>query len=288
MVLPTKTAQGYLWPSPIGSGTKINPNVGVTRGLFYDGHSYYDALETQLTKKMGRGFQAQVSYTWSKNIDTGTAGVSGDTFANSIASPLWFDMSLNRGLSDLNITHNLVANYTWMLPNPSWASGPAGWVLRGWQTGGIYRASSGVPFTVSIGGDPLGQKSDHAYDVPNRVMGGDCSSLTTGNPLAYIKTQCFTVPTPANLRGNAGRNILTGPGLQNVDFSLFKNNRIREKVDAQFRVEIFNIFNHANFAPPLDNTNAFDGNLKPIGSFGQIDSTATPERQIQFAVKLTF
>jgi hypothetical protein len=309
MVLPTKIPQGYLWPTPSGSGTRINPNAGVIRGLFYNGHSYYDSLETQLSKLMKHGFQAQVAYTFSRNIDTGTAGVAGDTFANSIPGLLWFDTKLNRGLSDLNITHNLVVNYTWTLPGTNGMSGPVAWALNGWQLGGIYRASSGVPFSVPIGGDPLGELSDHAFDVPNRLSGPGCGSLVNpGNPVQYIKTQCFSFPTApdqafynancdpkfkfpncGNLRGNAGRNILTGPGLSNFDFSLFKNNRIpriSEQFNAQFRVEVFNILNHANFAPPLDNNTLFDQKGNVVSGAGLIDGTASPERQIQLALKL--
>jgi hypothetical protein len=302
MVLPSLTPQGYLWP--VTGGVRVNPNAGVIRGLFYDGHSDYDSLQTQLSKLMKHGFQAQVAYTFSRNIDTGTAGVAGDTFANSIPGLLWFDMKLNRGLSDLNITHNLVVSYTWTLPSPE-ASGLATWAIRGWELGGIYRASSGVPFSIAVGGDPLGEQSDHAYDVPNRLFGAGCGSPTTGDPHHYIKTQCFAMPTapnmafwqancnPAgafplclNLRGDSGRNTLIGPSLSNFDFSVFKNNHISERLNAQFRVEVFNILNHANFAPPLDNNTLFDQGGQPVENAGLIDATASSERQIQLALKL--
>lgn len=290
MVLPTLTPQGYLWPLNPTNNMRVNPNAGVIRGLFYNGHSYYDALETQLSKQMRHGFQAQVSYTFSRNIDTGTSGVAGDTFANSIPALLWFNTRLNRGLSDLNVTHNLVVNYTWTVPDKNFLPGAANWALHGWELGGIYKASSGVPFTPVIDGDPLGQLSDHAFDAPNRHTGPGCNSLVNpGNPINYIKTQCFAFPNPTNLRGNAGRNILIGPGLSNLDFSLFKNNRIQrisEQFNAQFRVEIFNILNHANFASPLDNSTLFDQSGGTISNAGLINATSSPERQIQFALKL--
>jgi hypothetical protein len=136
----------------------------------------------------------------------------------------------------------------------------------------------------------LGELSDHAFDVPNRLSGPGCSSLVNpGNPVQYIKTQCFAFPNPVNLRGNAQRNILIGPGLSNFDFSVFKNNRIpriSEQFNAQFRVEVFNILNHANFAPPLDNNTVFDEGGNPVSGAGLIDGTASPERQIQLALKL--
>ena len=99
--------------------------------------------------------------------------------------------------------------------------------------------------------------------------------------------QCF------NLRGNAGRNILTGPGLTELDFSLFKNNyisRISERFNIQFRAELFNILNHANFAPPAspNNTDIFDGTGTLSPTAGLLTRTTTSSRQIQFAVKVIF
>jgi hypothetical protein len=94
-----------------------------------------------------------------------------------------------------------------------------------------------------------------------------------------------------NLRGNAGRNILTGPGLTNLDFSVFKNNsvtRISENFKVQFRAELFNILNHPNFATPNtpNNTDIFDSKGNPNGAAGLLNSTTTTSRQIQFALKL--
>jgi hypothetical protein len=107
-------------------------------------------------------------------------------------------------------------------------------------------------------------------------------SATKGDP-NYL--WCF------NLRGNAGRNILIGPGLTNLDFSIFKNNRVRrisENFNVQFRAEFFNVLNHANFSVPVtpDNTDIFDSTGAPTGVAGQLTSTTTTAREIQFAIKL--
>jgi hypothetical protein len=96
-----------------------------------------------------------------------------------------------------------------------------------------------------------------------------------------------------NLRGNAGRNILTGPGTTEVDFSIFKNNYIRkisENFNVQFRAEMFNILNHANFSPPVtpDNTDIFDPTGAPTGVAGLLTRTSTTAREIQFAIKVIF
>jgi len=345
LVLPTKSPAGYLWPQvdvlgnlytpqcnqtdPNGSDpapcippNPINPNYGSVRGMFYRGSSYYNALETQLAKRMSHGFQVQGTFTWAKSMDTSSASLAGDTFGNSISSLPWFDLKLNRGLSDFNVGRTFVLNGTWEVPSPKSLSAPAQWALGGWQLGLIFTASDGVPFSATwgTGSDPLNSLSSDDWDVPNRLGGPGCKTLTNpGNPINYVKTQCFAVPTapdmafwtancsPAppsagapvpfppcfNLRGNAGRNILIGPGLTEWDFSLFKNNyirRISERFNVQFRAEIFNILNHANFAPPTapDNTDIFDGTGAPTGVAGFLSKTTTTAREIQFAVKVIF
>ena len=113
--------------------------------------------------------------------------------------------------------------------------------------------------------------------------------MNSGSPVHYIKTQCFTFPLTGTLLGDAGRNILTGPGQTNLDFAVVKNMRVHKISDtsrAQFRAELFNALNHANFMPPLDNLKLFDAKGQPIASAGLLTATATTARQIQFALKL--
>jgi Carboxypeptidase regulatory-like domain/TonB-dependent Receptor Plug Domain/TonB dependent receptor-like, beta-barrel len=324
LVIPTKTSVGYVWPFD-SSGNPldpINPNFGSVRGMFYRGHSQYDALEAQLAKRMSHGFQVQGVFTWGKSIDTSSASVAGDTFGNSISSLHWFDMRLSRGLSDFNVGRTIVLNGTWEVPTPKSLAAPAQWALGGWELGLIFTASDGVPFTATwgTGSDPANTNSGDDWAFPNRLSGPGCKTLTNlGNPNNYIKTQCFAIPTAPNmafwnqfcdpvppsvggpvafplcynLRGNSGRNILIGPGVTSLDFSLFKNNyikRISERFNVQFRAEIFNILNHANFAPPSTptNTDIFDGagNLNPVA--GALTTTTTTAREIQFAIKVIF
>jgi len=290
IVPPISTSQGYLWPLPVGSGTRLNLNAGRITAGYWNADSYYDALQVKIKKQFARA-SLQGSYTWGKSIDTSSGSMVGDEYSNSISSPLWFVPRLNRGLSDFNVAHNLEINYNWQIGTPKWASGVTGWAISGWQLGGVLAASTGVPFTAGVGGDALGIKStDPNIDVPNLVGGPGCgSAVNSGNPVHYIKTQCFAVPDPIALRGNLGRNTLTGPGLLTFDFSVFKNNyikKISDRFNAQFRAEFFNLLNHTNFSPPLDNRNIFDSGGSPIGNAGLITSTQTPSRQIQFAIKL--
>ena len=312
LVIPTLTQYGYLW-SP--SGTVINPNYGSVRGLFYEGHSYYNALEAQLSKRLSHGFQVQSVFTWAKSMDTSSASVAGDTFGNSISSLDWFDMRLSRGLSDFNVDKTVVVNGTWELGTPKTLSAPAQWALGGWELGLIFTASGGVPFTPTwgTGSDPALTQSSDDWAFPNRRGGSGCSTLTNpGNPVNYIKTNCFIVPVwpgdqtswaancvgPVypqcfNLRGNSGRNILIGPGVTSLDFSVFKNNYIKsisERFNIQFRAEIFNILNHPNFAPPIQgvNTDIFDGTGTPNPTAGLLTRTTTTAREMQFALKVIF
>ncbi len=288
-VLPTLTSRGYLYPDP-GTATRINENFGRIGGVLWNQDSYYHALEVRITKAMSHNVQIQGAYTWSKSIDTGSTSIGTDAFGNSLINPPFFAGRQLRSLSDFDQRHNLVVHYTWVLDYAKSLPTPAQAILGGWQLGGIVQASSGVPFSVLLGGDPLGQGTSDNTALPDRVSGPGCSTLTNpGNPLNYIKLQCFSYPNPATLMGNLRRNSLIGPGLLNLDMSLFKNNRIRrisEDFTVQFRVEAFNLFNHANFAPPLANNTVFDESGAAVPLAGRIDATATPSREIQFGLKL--
>jgi carboxypeptidase family protein/TonB-dependent receptor-like protein len=310
--------QGYIW-SPATFSNPVNSTFGQIEGLMWVASSSFHALETQIKKNMSHGLQAQASFTWSRSIDTSSAGSIGDNFHNSVSSLPFFSTKLNRGPSDFNVGKNLVTNLEWEIPSPKSLPGAAQWALGGWQLGGIFEASSGVPFSVIISGDPLKLGNTDPFGRPIRLNGPGCGNpVNPGNPLNYIKLECFGLPqqppglptgvcqnygydpttvpptqgipgTCANLLGNSGRNQLTGPGLINFDLSLFKNMRFKkvsENFNAQFRVEVFNIFNHPNFSPPVDNNAIFDNTGATVPGAGAITTTVTTSRQIQVALKL--
>jgi hypothetical protein len=292
MVLPTLTPAGYLWPSPSGSGTVINPLYGRIDYTDWNSSSYYDSLQAQIRKEMKHGFQVQSSFTWSKSIDTGSMGDVGDPFNNSISNLFFFDRRLSRAVSDFDIPYNLIVNGLWNVPAGNGLLGPAAWVAKGWQLGAIFNIHGGVPFTPLDGGDPLGTLDNSPYAYPNRLTGPGCgSAVNPGNPFNYINLQCFAAPNPLTLLGTARRNSLRGPRLAGLDFSVLKNNyipSISETFNVQFRAEMFNIFNHPNFLPPLDNNTIFDQNGAPVAGAGLIDGTSTTSRQVQFALKVIF
>jgi hypothetical protein len=330
MVLPTLTSQGYLWPHPdftIPNAPPIptlNPNFGAIRADFFGANSSYDALVVGATKKMSHGVQFQASFTWGKSLDENSAGAGADSFQNSLSSLHWYNMKLSKAVSEYNIGRTLVIDALWDIPTPKVSASAAKFLLGGWELGAIVKANDGLPVTPLIGGDPVGQNSSDPWAFPDRLSGPGCKSLVNpGNINNYIKLQCFGLPqstpaiaaqcvtfnfraagtngpgdpgdpgisgTCANLHGNAGRNIIVGPGLATLDFSVFKNfpvKRVSENFNIQFRTEFFNILNRTNFGPPADSNVIFDqsGALQ-TGSAGVLDTTVTDARQIQFGLKL--
>ena len=310
IVQPTLTEAGYVWPSPVGSGILVNPNYGEIRSMQWIGSSVYHALQLNVIERMTHGFQLRGAYTWGKSFDTGSSTIVGDEFLTSMSSLSQFDLRLDRGVSDFNIAQTLVIAGTWQVPGRDSLPRPLALAAKGWEMSGIFKANTGVPFTPTFGtdGDPLGLNSSDPWDYPNRLGGPGCGSLVNpGNPNHYVKTECFSVPTAPsqtfyskycdpsfgyptciNLRGNAGRNILTGPGLATLDYSLVKNNHITEALNLQLRAEFFNLLNRANFqVPPLVNgTDIFDSIGVPNPTAGLLTSTTTTSRQIQFGAKL--
>jgi hypothetical protein len=262
---------------------------------------------------MSHGFQVQGSYTWSKCLDNGSGGMLGDPYANSLSSLIFFNRGGRHGPCDYNITQNFVVNYLWHPATPKFGGVAGEHVLGGWEFGGVIVASTGSPFTAVVAGDPLGQNSSDPKDFASRISGPGCDHpVNPGNITQYIKVSCFgppvvpasfagpcvlasdgaggTIPnTCMNLFGNSGRNTLVGPGLLNVDFSVFKNNyvpRISEAFNIQFRAEFFNLMNHPNFQAPIKNSAVLNADGTPLSGAGAIDTTSTTSRQIQFGLKV--
>jgi hypothetical protein len=287
IVLPVATDEGLLWPAPRGSGARLNPNVGAINALAWLSSNTYEALNLGLTFAH-KGARFAAAYTFSKSIDNSSSSIAVTNFNNSLLGSFIFDPAVARGLSDFDVRHNLTFNATWLLPRPRSAIGLPGWAANGWQLGGIFRIATGLPFTPVIGGDPLGLLNSSAFDFPDRLDEPDCDDVVNhGNPAHYIKTACFVPPQPATRLGDSGRNIATGPGLTNVDLSLFKNNYLYEqKLNVQFRVELFNALNHTNFSVP-DRTSAqiYTQAFTPVATAGLLKTTSTTSRQIQFALK---
>jgi hypothetical protein len=155
------------------------------------------------SKSMSHGFQVQGSFTWSKCIDNGSGGMLGDPYSNSLSSLMFFNHSSRHGVCDFNIGKNFVGNYLWHPATPKYGGETVQHVLRGWELGGVIVASSGSPFTLVVGGDPLGQNSTDPKDFAFRIAGpGRNNPINPGSVTNYIKLQCFSPPiVPASFAG---------------------------------------------------------------------------------------
>lgn len=248
------------------------------------GSSSYNSLQTKFEQRLAAGLTLLASYTWSRSIDNASGFFASAGDANFPQDS--FNIRAERGRSNFDVGHRMSISYGYDLP---FGRGRAlmadnGWVtslLTGWQSFGVITLQSGRPFTVALvqeldnsntGRSSLGFG---ANDRPN-VVGNP--ELDDRGPDRWFNTAAFALPQFGTF-GDAGRNIVTGPGFQNVNLSLMKTTRLKEGLDLQFRAEAFNLFNHPNFDQP---DNFF---LSP--TFGRILSAKSP-RHIQFGLKLLF
>ncbi len=247
-----------------------------------DGYSNYNALQVQYKHRFSQGLTALVNYTLSKSLDDNSFELTawGGMQYQVAANP-----SLNYGLSQFDQTHRLVAAYVYEIPVGKGHAvmnrgGIADAVLGGWQTSGTFTWNTGAPFTVYDGGANLTNDLDPWGSVyENRLANG---SLPSGQQTVqhWFDTSAFADPAPYQF-GNAGRNILRGPGYVDMDVSLMKDFRIpvNEKTKLEFKADAFNVFNHPNFAS-IDSSS--DNSL-----FGAVTS-AHDGRSLQLGLQLFF
>ncbi|HYP52393.1 MAG TPA: TonB-dependent receptor, partial [Pyrinomonadaceae bacterium] len=264
-----------------------------------DGNSWYNALVFEVRKRFSRGFTAQSSYTFSRNIDTTQASTffSDATNGTTSAFPEFPGLDYNKGLADFHAKHNWVVNFTWELPFFKGMEGVAGKLLDGWQLSGIGQARSGNPLTVFVARTRSRSQWSPSFgpgigfDRPSLAPGFTHESAVIGEPDMYFDPAAFRLQ-PAGTLGTLGRGALIGPNMRVFDLSAVKNTRWSELGDStviQFRVEAFNLFNRTNFANP--SLTAFTGaadNEQPLSTFGRIRSTVTSSRQIQLGLRVTF
>jgi hypothetical protein len=265
-------------------------STGLIAGI---ANSSYNAMEASLKKRFSHGMSFLASYTFSKTIDdassfnmTGSASkpVAGE---NDLAQDP-FNLIAERGRSLFDSRHRLVLSYQWSLP--LWRQ-PHAWyqqVLGNWQVNGIATVMSGTPFTVFDSNDVSVQGgapeiSGFSANRPDLVAGQN-PNAGPKTPTAWLNASAFQrliqdPNSPVQQFGTAGRNIAQGPGYADWDFSAFKNIRVAESKEFQFRAEFFNILNHTNFRLP-------DSDISSP-TFNQI-LAAQPARLIQFALKFTF
>src|SRR5712692_1959709 len=292
--LVTIAPDGHLLFPKTGNIQRINSHFSRIATTVRDDFSTYHGLVVEFNKRFSRGFFFKAAYTWSKSIDEGSNTFSDNESTNTSGSPYAFFPALQKGASDFDISHRFVVNYSWNLPTPGSLTGVSRALLGGWVLGGIFTAQTGPPFSVTLqrdrartGDSRVGSSSGGQRPDFNPGPGCTPNAINPGQPSNYIRLQCFAFPALGVL-GNLGRNTLRGPGLQDFDFSVFKNWPLwREGMRLQFRTEFFNLFNHANYQAPK--VKVFDGNGNPILTARVLPSpTQTSEREIQFGLKFTW
>ena len=268
-VLPANPAS----PTPIAERRPFQGFGDILSALFQE-NSNYNSLQARLERRFSNGLAFLQSYTWSHSIDTASRG-SGGSWHQNIRN-----LRDDRGSSDFDVRQRFASSFSYQLPfgkGRSWlsnAGGVTGKLVEGWQVHGIASFNTGNTFSVTVSGDRA-NVGGFPFQRANRSCDGN---LPRGDRtfLRYFETSCFTV-TPLGTFGNAGRNVVEIPGLNNWDLSLFKDTQLTESVKLQFRAEFYNAFNHTQFGQPdLGVQSAF---------FGQI-SSARAAREIQFGLKL--
>jgi hypothetical protein len=240
------------------------------------GNASYNAFTAKAEKRFSRGLTFLLSYTWSHAIDDG-AGTLNDgagAFRNH------YNIALERGNSQYDLRHNFVGSFVFDLPfGRGRAFGSqlhpvANAILGGWQLGGILFMRSGEPFSVTVSGDVANMGTTN---YANRISNGNLpSSQRTID--RWFDTSAFAGPAQFTI-GNAGRNILYGPGSTSMDLKIGKNWIFAERMRLEYRLEMFNFTNTPNFGTP-------NGTLNNA-QVARIDSAADP-RRVQMGLKLVF
>jgi len=257
-------------------GTSIRPysGFGDISYIRANGIGNYNSMQVILTKRISRGFQFNVNYTWGHALDD-----SPPIFSSSSDDT---NVKLDYGTTESDVQHLLSLNYIYQVPAmpvlPKWLGG-------GWQINGLTEMRGGLPINVTCGCDPL-RVSQFTSRADYRPGGDPPRPNAVIVPDRQLNIGAFTAP-PAGRIGNLARGAFRGPAIYNWDFSLFKKFRIRERHEVQFRSEFFNIFNTPQFNLPGSNIasaanfGVSTGVLSTVSGFGT-------QRQIQFGLRYTF
>jgi hypothetical protein len=292
-------------PATLASGTiyyptttYANPNLANTTSWVSQGISNYHALEADVRKQISHGFQLRGVYTWSRNLDDGSAwntSVSANTpaYVSYPANP-----KVDYGPAATNISQTAAINGSWDPPvghgkllDPG--NSLASHAISGWTVSGIVSLQNGFPFSPQLGYNPTGN-GDSRNPARSQLNPDFHGQLYPRTPGKWFNSEAFVAPYAGSF-GNTSRDSLVGPGLADLDISLSKTTTIHEKLRAQFRAEFFNTLNHANFstpnpvvfsAGPTPAKPATDSALSPTA--GLLTTTATTSRQLQFALKFLF
>jgi hypothetical protein len=298
------------------STADVNPNLANSTSWVSQGTGLYNALEIDAHHTYTNGVQLRGNYTWSKNLDDGSAwntSVSGNTPA-FVSFPLNPKLDWGPAATDVRQAASINGSYDLPFgPNRHFlnhASGPVAFLAGGWTTSAIFAIQNGFPFSPQLGYNPPGNGDSRNPIRPN-VNPNFTGNLYPRTVTEYFNPNAFIQPTVSIPNGSGGNTIygtygnvkrdsLVGPGLKELDFSAVKDTHITEKLNLQFRAEFFNIPNHTNFLTPNEvvfsgaPTITTSGGVQTVvpsaisPTAGVVTATSTTSRQIQFGAKLQF
>lgn len=247
--------------------------------------SVYHSLQAQFQCRLQSGLTGLFTYTWSKSLDNASNFFASAGDANYPQDSN--NIAAERARSSFDVPHRFTGGFVYQLPfGPGRAlgggqTGAAARLLGGWQLNGIVSLQSGQPYTVALPGEFDNSntgRSSYGFGAGDRPNVNSNPNLASPDPQQWFDPGAFSLPEYGSF-GNAGRNIVAGPGLANVDFSVLKDIRIAEAATLQLRAELFNLLNTPNFLNP----NIFFG----TPGFGRVLS-ARDGREVQFGMKLIF
>ena len=285
-------------PVPAGAyyvptNVRANPTIANTWTWFSLGTSNYHALQVDTNRRFSHGFSLRGVYTWSKALDDGDSlnATAAPNAPGLVSNP--FNLKADYGLATYDVRHIGVINAIYTLPfgkGQSIGNNLQGWrdaFVSGWSVNSIVTIQSGFPFTPQLSYNPS-NNGDTRNPVRPFINPNFTGPVILGKPSQWFDLNAFLAPPPnSGFYGNLGRNTLTGPGLATWDFSTFKTTTLHERLALQYRAEIFNLLNRANFnTPNLITFTASGTTTKTSGTAGAITSTSTTSRQIQFGLKL--
>jgi hypothetical protein len=255
-------------PGPIDS-RRPNPSLSGFKMIRWDGYSIYHSGTFKVEKRISQGLTLNANYTWSKSVDD--ASDVGSTFAETNIPQDVRNVRAERALSSFDHRHRFVFSYSYQLP-----FGNQHKLLQGWTVTGLGSFQSGSPFTVILPNDNANIGAGPAQR-PNLIGNPNQNAPHTADQ--WFDTGVFKMPAPFTF-GTSGRNVVFAAGTSVVDFSLTKEMTLKDNTRLQFRSEVFNLFNHTNFAD-------VPGRIAFTSGFGRYTSAENP-RQVQFALKLLF
>jgi hypothetical protein len=236
--------------------------------------SNYNSLQVLVQKNLARGLQFQASYTLSKTMDNASS-------FESALNPLNFNATY--GLSAYDARHRFVFNYVWDLPVPKY-EGFKGKLLDGWEASGILSFQSGFPIRITSQDDVEELDSTDLFEFPgepNLTAPFHTQNIRQNNGFVFDPNLFTNATVAPGTIGNAPRSICCGPGINNWDMSFMKETQLGERWQMEFRGDIFNVWNHAQFY-------SVDGDVSNQGStFGQVQHIHDP-RLVQFSLKFRF